>query len=142
RNSHFGALKCKDAIVDSFVHRGLPRPSVAKTQPDIRVNVRLYRGRARVALDLSGDSLHRRGYRLEGGAAPLKENLAAALLLRANWPGIASRGGALLDPMGGSGTLLIEGAMMAMDIAPGLGRRYWGFLAWRGHQAALWQAQL
>ncbi len=127
---------------DHFVQQGLPRPSVAKERPDIRINVRLRKGRATVALDLSGESLHRRGYRLEGGLAPLKENLAAALLLRADWPGIASRGGSLLDPLCGSGTLLIEGAMMAMGIAPGLERQYWGFHGWLGHQPPLWAALL
>ncbi len=139
RNSHFGALRCKDAIVDSFVELGLERPNIAKTQPDLRVHVRLRKGRVVVALDLSGESLHRRGYRQSGALAPLKENLAAALLLRADWPGIASRGGGLLDPMCGSGTLLIEAAMMAMDIAPGLQRSYWGFSAWRGHSEPLWR---
>ena len=80
-----------------------------------------------MSLDFSGGSLHQRGYRLTGGAAPLKENLAAAVLLRADWPGIAARGGALIDPMCGSGTLLLEGAMMAADIAPGLARQRFGF---------------
>lgn len=138
RNSHFGALRCKDAIVDRFVEAGLARPSVAKQSPDLRVNVRLRKGEVTVAIDLSGDSLHRRGYRQEGGMAPLKENLAAAILVRADWQGIASRGGALLDPMCGSGTFLIEGAMMSMNIAPGLGRRYWGFEGWRQHRADIW----
>lgn len=142
RNSHFGALRCKDAVVDSFQDAGLARPSIAKQQPDIRLHVRLRKGKVLAAIDLSGESLHRRGYRQSSALAPLKENLAAALLLRADWPGIASRGGALLDPMCGSGTLLIEGAMMAMNIAPGLHRSYWGFSAWRGHDAKLWSALL
>ncbi len=90
-----------------------------------------------VSLDLSGEGLHRRGYRLEGGGAPLKENLAAAILLRAGWPAVAARGGALLDPMCGSGTLLIEGALMAADIAPGLGREYFGFFGWEGFDPAV-----
>ncbi|GAB3380324.1 bifunctional 23S rRNA (guanine(2069)-N(7))-methyltransferase RlmK/23S rRNA (guanine(2445)-N(2))-methyltransferase RlmL [Spongiibacter taiwanensis] len=142
RNSHFGALRCKDAIVDRFAEAGLERPSVAKVSPDLRINVRLRKGEVVVAIDLSGDSLHRRGYRQEGGMAPLKENLAAAILVRAGWLGIASRGGALLDPMCGSGTFLIEGAMMSMNIAPGLGRRYWGFNGWRQHRADIWDAIL
>ena len=85
----------------------------------MRIAVHLSPAETVVSLDLSGEGLHRRGYRLEGGEAPLKENLAAAILLRAGWPAIAARGGALLDPMCGSGTLLIEGALMAADIAPG-----------------------
>lgn len=139
RNSHFGALRCKDAIVDRFVEAGLRRPDVAKQQPDIRVHVRLRKGKILVAIDLSGESLHRRGYRQSGALAPLKENLAAALLVRADWPGVASRGGGLIDPMCGSGTLLIEAAMMAMNIAPGLQRKHWGFAAWSGHDQALWR---
>ncbi len=139
RNSHFGALRCKDAVVDSFVDAGLERPNIAKSEPDVRLHVRLRKGRVLVAIDLSGESLHRRGYRQSGALAPLKENLAAALLLRADWPGVASRGGGLLDPMCGSGTLLIEGAMMAMNIAPGLQRRHWGFSAWTGHSEVLWR---
>jgi 23S rRNA (guanine2445-N2)-methyltransferase / 23S rRNA (guanine2069-N7)-methyltransferase len=85
-----------------------------------------------LAIDLSGESLHRRGYREEGAMAPLKENLAAAVLVRAGWPAIAAAGGPLLDPMCGSGTLLIEGAWIAGDRAPGLGRDYFGFPAGAG----------
>lgn len=138
-HSHYGALKVKDAIVDQFREREGKRPSVDTEQPDVRINVYLHRNRASVSLDLSGESLHRRGYRRGGGAAPLKENLAAAVLLRADWQAIAQQGGALLDPMCGSGTLLIEGALIAADIAPGLLRRHWGFSGWRRHDAALWQ---
>ncbi|MFT5575013.1 MAG: 23S rRNA (guanine2445-N2)-methyltransferase / 23S rRNA (guanine2069-N7)-methyltransferase [Bermanella sp.] len=139
-NTQFGMFRCKDAIVDYFKDSEDRRPDIEKTQPDIRLNVRVKKGRAQVALDLSGDSLHRRGYRSKGGLAPLKENLAAAILIRADWPGMAARGGALIDPMCGSGTLIIEGAWMAMDIAPGLLRRRWGFDRWLGHVPALWDA--
>ncbi|MDN3639548.1 bifunctional 23S rRNA (guanine(2069)-N(7))-methyltransferase RlmK/23S rRNA (guanine(2445)-N(2))-methyltransferase RlmL [Simiduia curdlanivorans] len=138
RNTQFGALKTKDAIVDRVRDVTGERPSVAKQNPDIRINVRLSRGRAVVSLDLSGESLHRRGYRLKQGAAPLKENLAAAVLLRAGWPEIAARGGALIDPMCGSGTFLVEAAMMAADIAPGLLRASFGFERWLNHQNDLW----
>src|SRR5690606_8235739 len=110
--------------------------------PDLRFNVRLSRHGILLALDISGGSLHRRNYRLQAGAAPLKENLAAAILLRADWPGMAARGGALIDPMCGSGTLLLEGAMMAADIAPGLARPRFGFERWQGHSAPQWQALL
>lgn len=139
RHTQFGAQKTKDAIVDYYRDKGVSRPSVDKREPDMRINVRIHKGGATVAWDLGGDSLHRRGYRTEQGLAPLKENLAAAILLRADWPGVAARGGALLDPMCGAGTLLIEAAMMAADIAPGLVRTRYGFDAWRGHRSALWQ---
>lgn len=141
-HSKYAALTVKDAVADRF--RGLfdERPSVDIDSPDIRIHVQLRRDRARISLDLSGSSLHRRGYRVEGVVAPLKENLAAAILLEAGWPGIAGNGGALLDPMCGSGTLLIEGALIAADIAPGLFRDYYGFLGWRRHDAALWQQLL
>ena len=140
-NSQFGAQKVKDAVVDHYVWRTGQRPSVDLRNPRWRLHVQLRREQATVSIDLAGDSLHRRGYRLQGGMAPLKENLAAALLLRADWPGIAARGGALLDPMCGSGTLLIEGALMAMDIAPGCARSHWSFERWLQHDAKAW-AQL
>ncbi|MBN7798657.1 bifunctional 23S rRNA (guanine(2069)-N(7))-methyltransferase RlmK/23S rRNA (guanine(2445)-N(2))-methyltransferase RlmL [Parahaliea mediterranea] len=142
RNTQFGAQRSKDAIVDWFQNSLGRRPSVARRDPDLRFNVRLSRDRAMVALDMAGGSLHRRGYRTGAGAAPLKENLAAALLLRADWPGMAARGGALIDPMCGSGTLLLEGAMMAADVAPGLERGRYGFEAWRGHNPEQWRAIL
>jgi 23S rRNA (guanine2445-N2)-methyltransferase / 23S rRNA (guanine2069-N7)-methyltransferase len=113
---------------------------VDRQQPDARINVYLHRGEVNLSLDLSGGSLHRR--RGPGGAAPLKESLAAAILLRAGWPEIAASGGCLLDPMCGSGTLLIEGAWLAADCAPGLAREYYGFFGWRQHQPEIWQALL
>jgi len=139
RNSHYGAQRTKDAIVDHFRDHGGRRPSVDTRRTGIRVNVRLHRGRAAVSLDLAGDSLHRRGYREAGGAAPLKENLAGALLLRAGWPAVAAAGGALVDPLCGSAVLLIEGALMAAGIAPGLLRRRWGFEGWLGHAPEIWR---
>ncbi len=145
-HTQFGAQKVKDAIVDQFRAATGERPSVAREQPDLRINVFLQRDTAVVNLDLSGDSLHRRGYRRPGReenvAAPLKENLAAAILLRAGWAEIAKQGGALVDPVCGSGTLPIEGAMIAADIAPGLLREYWGFLGWRKHRPEVWGALL
>ncbi|WP_297841523.1 bifunctional 23S rRNA (guanine(2069)-N(7))-methyltransferase RlmK/23S rRNA (guanine(2445)-N(2))-methyltransferase RlmL [Pseudomonas sp.] len=137
-NTHFGALKVKDAIVDKLRTPSGLRPSVDKLNPDLRVHLRLDRGEAILSLDLSGHSLHQRGYRLQQGAAPLKENLAAAILVRAGWPRIAAQGGALTDPMCGVGTFLVEGAMMAADIAPNLKRERWGFSAWLGHIPAIW----
>ena len=137
-HSQFGSQKVKDAICDQFRHETGERPSVDRQIPDLRVNVFLHRDKATVNIDLSGDSLHRRGYRLEGASAPLKENLAAAILMRAGWPEIANQGGALVDPMCGSGTLPIEAAMIAADIAPGLLRAYWGFNGWKQHDADCW----
>lgn len=142
QHSQFGAQKVKDAIVDQFRARTGERPSVDVQNPDIRINVFLQHDQAILYLDFSGDSLHRRGYRQSGGAAPLKENLAAAILLRAEWPRIAAEGGALIDPMCGSGTLLIEAAMIAADIAPGLLRQRFGFSAWHQHDTAMWQTLL
>lgn len=139
RHSHFGALKAKDAIADYFTERAGRRPDIDAKRPNVLVNVRVNKGQLTVGLDLSGESLHRRGYRERGGLAPLKENLGAALLLRADWPGIAAQGGVLYDPMCGSGTLLIEAALMFGNIAPGLQRIYWGFDGWLGHDVALWQ---
>ncbi|ACS85446.1 bifunctional 23S rRNA (guanine(2069)-N(7))-methyltransferase RlmK/23S rRNA (guanine(2445)-N(2))-methyltransferase RlmL [Musicola paradisiaca] len=136
RNSQYGALKVKDAIVDSFSRKVGQRPDVARQQPDIRVNVFLNKEKATLALDLSGEGLHLRGYREMAGQAPLKETLAAAIVLRSGW----KAGTPMVDPMCGSGTLLIEAAMMASDRAPGLTRQHWGFLAWSRHQPELWQS--
>jgi len=141
-HTHYGALKVKDAIVDQLREEFGVRPSIDTAQPDVRVNVYLNRDEATVSIDLSGESLHRRGYRRQGVEAPLKENLAAAILLRANWPAIAKDGGSLIDLMCGSGTLLIEGALIAGDIAPGLLRPYFGFLNWRQHDESIWSALL
>ncbi len=142
KHTQFIALRCKDAIVDQFRERTGTRPDVDVERPSIRINVRVHKGRASLSLDLAGTPLHRRGWRQGQGDAPLKENLACAMLLRAGWPAIAATGGALVDPMCGAATLLIEGALMAADVAPGLKRTYWGFSGWRGHDAAAWQALL
>jgi|LGVF01.1.fsa_nt_gb 23S rRNA (guanine2445-N2)-methyltransferase / 23S rRNA (guanine2069-N7)-methyltransferase len=141
-HSQYAALKIKDAIVDRFRERCGTRPSVDVECPDVRINLHLDKDQATLSIDLSGVSLHRRGYRTEGVLAPLKENLAAAVLLRAGWPKIAAAGGSLLDPVCGSGTLLIEGALMAADIAPGLQRPYYGFEGWAGHQPGIWRELL
>lgn len=141
-HSHYVALKVKDAIVDRMRDLFGERPSVDVERPDLRVNVHIRQDRARVSVDLSGSSLHRRGYRGDGGQAPLKENLAAAVLHFAGWPEVARTGGPLLDPMCGSGTLLIEGAWLALDRAPGLDRDHFGFLNWKQHDAALWESLL
>lgn len=141
-HSHYGAQRVKDAIVDRFRARGGQRPSVDPRRPDVRIHVRWRDARVAVYLDLSGDSLHRRGYREAAGIAPLKETLAAALLLKCGWPAIAAASGPLLDPLAGSGTLAIEAAWIAGDHAPGLRRDYWGFTGWLGHVPALWNRLL
>lgn len=138
-NTHFGALKVKDAIVDQMRAKFQKRPSINTEQPDIRINVYLHGTTAQLSLDLSGESLHRRGYRDINIKAPIKENLAAAMLLRSGWPEIARKNGSLIDPMCGSGTLLLEGAMIAADYAPGLLRDYFGFTGWKKHDSECWQ---
>lgn len=139
RNTHFAAQRVKDAVVDQLKMRTGFRHSVDKDRPSMRVNARLTRGEVVLSLDLSGSSLHQRGYRLDGALAPLKENLAAAILIRSGWPELAKKDAPLLDPMCGSGTLLIEAALMAMDQAPGLNRSHFGFFTWKKHDFDLWQ---
>ncbi|MBL4762670.1 MAG: bifunctional 23S rRNA (guanine(2069)-N(7))-methyltransferase RlmK/23S rRNA (guanine(2445)-N(2))-methyltransferase RlmL [Gammaproteobacteria bacterium] len=145
-NTHFGALLVKDAIVDQFRDKYGERPNVEKDNPDIRIFVHLYGGEIRVGLDLSGESLHRRGYRKQSVTAPLKETLAAGLLAMAGWPAMMERErkekARFFDPMCGSGTFLIEAMMIAADMAPGLLRQTFGFHAWEKHQADIWQTLL
>lgn len=135
RHTQFGAMRVKDGIVDYFERKGSPRPTVDKISPDIRIHVYLERENLVVSLDLSGDALHMRGYREETGKAPLRETLAAAIVLRSGW----QKGTPLVDPMCGSGTLLIEAAQMQANIAPQLTRKKWGFDFWKGHHPAMWQ---
>jgi 23S rRNA (guanine2445-N2)-methyltransferase / 23S rRNA (guanine2069-N7)-methyltransferase len=138
-HARYAAQRIKDAVVDSLRGQGLERPSVDVERPDLRLNLSLRKGRATLSVDLGGGALHRRGWRMAQNEAPLKENLAAALLLRAGWPKLHAEGGGLLDPMCGSGTLLIEGALMAADVAPGL-QRYQGILPsrWLGFDRESW----
>ncbi len=138
RNTQYGALRVKDAIVDSFVRKIKQRPDVAKQQPDIRIDVFLNKEKATLSLDLSGEGLHIRGYRDLAGQAPLKETLAAAVVLRSGW----KAGTPLIDPMCGSGTLLIEAAMMAADGAPGLHRQHWGFTSWLKFDQEIWREMM
>jgi 23S rRNA (guanine2445-N2)-methyltransferase / 23S rRNA (guanine2069-N7)-methyltransferase len=140
RNTQYGSQRSKDAVVDWFQEHVGRRPSVDRRNPDFRLNIRLVQDQARVSVDFSGGSLHQRNYRQGAGEAPLKENLAAAILLRADWPGMAARGGALIDPMCGAGTLLLEGAMMVADIAPGLSRKRFGFEKLKNFNEAQWRA--
>lgn len=141
-HSHFAALKVKDAVVDQLRDASGQRPSIDTQRPDVRINLYLYRDEATISIDLSGDSLHRRGYRSESVVAPLKENLAAAILLRAGWPALAAEGMPFVDPLCGSGTLPIEAAYIAADIAPGLLHEHYGFTQWKGHAADVWAALL
>jgi 23S rRNA (guanine2445-N2)-methyltransferase / 23S rRNA (guanine2069-N7)-methyltransferase len=138
RNTQYGALKVKDAIVDRFSKRQGIRPSVDKRDAEIRIMVHLKKDTANVSLDLSGPALHQRGYRLEAGEAPLKENLAAAIVARSGW----THDKPFFDPMCGSGTLVIEAAMMAARFAPGLLRKKYGFQGWLQHDAPLWASLL
>ncbi|MCF6768020.1 bifunctional 23S rRNA (guanine(2069)-N(7))-methyltransferase RlmK/23S rRNA (guanine(2445)-N(2))-methyltransferase RlmL [Thiotrichales bacterium 19S11-10] len=139
-NTQFIAQKAKDAICDQFRQKTGTRPNVELKKPDVVIHLHIAKGNLTVNLSLSGDSLHQRGYRLDSGEAPLKETLAAALLIRANWPKqILTDNACLIDPMCGSGTLLIEAAMIAYEIAPGISRTYYGFSGWLKHDQALWQ---
>ncbi len=138
-HTHYAALRVKDAVVDQFMAACGARPSVDRVKPDIRINVYMKHDQTTLSLDLSGESLHKRGYRMVSGPAPLKENLAAGILIRAGWPKMVGIRAPLVDPMCGSGTLLIEGAMMAFDMAPGSFREYFGFLGWNGHQKNIWR---
>lgn len=143
-NTQFGAVRVKDAVVDRMRTKIGRRPDVDRQQPQLRIQARLAKGQLQLGLDLSGTSLHQRGYRLEQGAAPLKENLAAGILLRLGWPEMAKSGAVLVDPMCGSGTLLIEAALIAKNIAPGLlrmdsGSDTWGFTYWLHHQPEVWR---
>ncbi|HEX4024848.1 MAG TPA: bifunctional 23S rRNA (guanine(2069)-N(7))-methyltransferase RlmK/23S rRNA (guanine(2445)-N(2))-methyltransferase RlmL [Steroidobacteraceae bacterium] len=138
-NTHFGALRLKDAVCDRLRAQTGARPSISLTRPAVRLHAHARGTRVTLSLDMAGEGLHRRGYRLDAGEAPLRENLAAGVLLRAGWEAAAGRGAEFLDPMCGSGTLVIEAAMIAARRAPGLARDYFGFLGWRQHQSALWQ---
>ena len=135
RHTQFGAMRVKDGIVDYFERHGRARPNVDKAQPYIRIHAYLNRDDVVLSLDLSGDALHMRGYREDTGKAPLRETLAAAIVLRSGW----QKGRPLVDPMCGSGTLLIEAAQMEAQIAPQLYRLHWGFDFWQGHNQAAWE---
>lgn len=136
-NTQFLTLKAKDAIMDHFRHFTGGRPSVNTRDPDMRIHIHFDRELVSVALDLSGEPLHKRGYRVAQNDAPMKETLAAGLLMAAGWPNVPNP--QLIDPMCGSGTLLIEAAMMQAKMAPGLLRRRFGFEAWHYHQSEQWQ---
>ncbi len=131
-HSQFLAQKTKDAIVDRLRDQLGARPSVNRENPDVGVSVHLARDRATLYLDVGGASLHERGWRARGGTAPLRENLAAAVVRLSGW----DREQPLLDPMCGSGTIAIEAAAWARRIAPGLHRARFGFERWADHDEA------
>ena len=133
RNTQYGAVRIKDAICDRFSRQTGFRPNVDRENPDVRINAHLdKKNNVTVSIDLSGESLHRRDYRTKAGAAPLKENLAQAIIVRSGYVT-----GNAVDPMCGSGTLLIEACMKAADMAPGLLRRRYGFAGLRNFDASL-----
>lgn len=135
RHTQFGAMRVKDGIVDYFERQGKTRPYVDKIQPDVRIHAYLNRENLVISLDLSGETLHLRGYREDAGQAPLRETLAAAIVMRSGW----QAGSPLVDPMCGSGTLLIEAAQMEAKIAPQLYRLHWGFDFWKSHNQSAWE---
>jgi 23S rRNA G2445 N2-methylase RlmL len=138
KDQRFIAMKIKDAIVDQFRDKFGIRPSVDNERPTLSIYVKTYKNNFSVAIDTSGDSLFMRGYRLEAGEAPLKENLAAGLLQLAEWDGKS----AIVDPMCGSGTILIEAAMKVMNIAPGSMRKSFGFMKLKNFNSEVWSQVL
>jgi len=138
-HSHYASLKVKDAIVDQFRERVNSRPVIEKQHPDLHIHINIHRNQAKLSLDLSGESLHRRGYRIEHAGAPLKEHLAASMIAQSGWNRETAKTHRFIDPMCGSGTFAIEAAMIAADIAPGLDRDYYGFSKWLKHDNELWQ---
>ncbi|MFC4699465.1 bifunctional 23S rRNA (guanine(2069)-N(7))-methyltransferase RlmK/23S rRNA (guanine(2445)-N(2))-methyltransferase RlmL [Glaciecola siphonariae] len=137
RNTQFGGLKIKDAVVDQFVELTGRRPDVSRQDPDVQIHGRLRREKLDICIDFSGTSLHQRGYREASGEAPLKEQVAAAVLMRSGWADNTDL--CLLDPMCGSGTIAIEAALIASNTPPNLHRFHWGFEHFLGHDKALWQ---
>lgn len=139
RNTMYGAMLVKDAIVDYFRALSGSRPNIDKDNPDVKLHAFLNKGQLTVSVDLTGYSLHQRGYRLKAGAAPIKENVAAALLIRAHWPALVEQGYGLYDPFCGAGTFVIEAALMAAMIAPGLLREDQALIHLESFESALWQ---
>jgi putative N6-adenine-specific DNA methylase len=125
-HSKFAAYRVKDAIVDWFTERELPRPSIRLHRPDIQLHIHISHTTCTLALDSSGESLHKRGYRTAETEASLNEALAAGMILKTGWKGES----AFVDPMCGSGTLLIEAVLIALNIAPGIFRSHYAFERW------------
>ena len=134
RNSRFVTYRVKDAIADYWMERTNQRPNVNTDNPDIRINIHIANDQITVSLDSSGESLHKRGYRVATTEAPINEVLAAGMLLIAGWKGESD----FYDPMCGSGTIPIEAALIARNIAPGVFRKEFGFERWPDFDAELW----
>ena len=134
-HSKFVAYRMKDAIVDYFTEQDLPRPSVRINNPDLQLHLHISHNECTLALDSSGESLHKRGYRVENGEAPLNEVLAAGMILKTGWKGETP----FVDPLCGSGTLLIEAALIALNIAPGVFRTQFAFEKWDDFDAELFE---
>ena len=134
RNSRFVTYRAKDAIADFWMEKANKRPSVSTQEPDMIINVHVANEQVTVSLDSSGESLHKRGYRVATTEAPISEVLAAGMLLMAGWKGQSD----FYDPMCGSGTLLIEAALIARNIAPGVFRKSFAFEKWQDFDAKLW----
>lgn len=141
-HTHYASLRIKDAIVDQFRERFNARPSVERYHPDVHIHINIHKNQAQLSLDLSGESLHKRGYRSEHAGAPLKEHLAASMIAYAGWQFERAKTHRFIDPFCGSGTFAIEAAMIAANIAPGFDRDYFGFLSWNKHDPALWSSCL
>ncbi len=135
KDTRFAALKCKDAIVDKMRKTAGLRPNSDNSYEEAVIFLRWQGSAAEIFLDSSGNSLHRRGYRLDKGPAPMQETLAAALLMAAEW----KKDEILLNPMCGSGTIAIEGAMMAAGIPPGLHRSNWSFMHFKDYDPSLFR---
>lgn len=134
-HSQYVALKVKDAIVDKFRNKLGSRPNVRLDNPDVRIHIHISGTTGSLLLDSSGESLHKRGYRVATTEAPLNEVLAAGLVLISGWKGETN----LIDPMCGSGTIAIEAAMVAANIAPNINRQSFGFQRWKDYDAELWE---
>ena len=134
RNSRFVTYRVKDAIVDYWSERVNQRPNVSVQNPDLTINIHIANEQVTLSLDSSGESLHKRGYRVATTEAPINEVLAAGMLLMAGWHGQSD----FYDPMCGSGTLLIEAALIARNIAPGVFRQSYAFEKWPDFDADLW----
>ena len=134
-HSSFAGLKAKDAVVDRFRVAKGERPSVERGTPDVPIHIHIYKRTIRVYLDASGDSLHKRGYRLKAGYAPLNEVLAAGIILHSNWNG----GMPVLDPMCGSGTFLVEAALIAHQLPPNIYREKFAFHHWNGFDEQIYE---
>src|SRR4029078_3150125 len=137
-HTRFGALRLKDAICDQLRDVTGARPDISPERPAVRVHAHTNGPKVTVSIDLSGEGLHRRGSRAQAGEAPLRENLAAGMLMRAGWEEKSRAAAAFLDRMCGSGAVVIEPAMIAADRAPNARRHYFGFFGFPGHDPLGW----